>query len=287
MISLSKNGLVLASLAAILTYGSAAHAGYFVRPYVGFAVGAVQDGLDVNGVTSKTVGFSDAFRSANSTVDLATGSLKGFAAQNGEGFSYFNSIMGDTITFRGGAGTTWDFDFTLDGSLSTVLGPQAPGNNSTSGVAYSLSFAVFRPGQVTYADWFSKAGGTVVPLFFENQDYQFSFPGDNPNGSIFQTISGNLALQSNEEIFEIYARIFASASADTATGLVSSGVDLSHTGKIDFDFSNSVSAYSDSGVFLGLARDPGVVNGVPEPGSLALVLAGVIGLVGVARKRRS
>jgi len=275
---MKKEGALLVALAAMLTHGGAAHAEYFVRPYVGFSTGGVQDGLVENGATSKTVGFSDAARSASSTVDLSTGSLKGYAAQ------YVNSVMGDTITFRGGASTTWDFGFTLDGSLSATLGLQAPGNNSSTGIAYSLTFAVYRPGEVNSGNWFSQSSKA---LFFQNQDIRYTFPGDDdPTGAIYDSISGNLALDTDYEAFEIYARIFASASALAPTGLVSSEVDLSHTGTVDFAFAPGVSAYSDSGVFLGLGLDP-VVPGVPEPGSMALMLAGLVATVGLFRRRRA
>ncbi|MEO8856506.1 MAG: PEP-CTERM sorting domain-containing protein [Burkholderiaceae bacterium] len=289
MMKLKRKGVALAVVSVGLAYGGVAQAGYFVLPTVQFAPGAVQNGLDVDGVTSKTLAFNDAARSAASTVDLGTGSLKAYAAADSSNSgAYANAIMGDTITFRGGAGTTWDFGFTVDGTLKADLGPEAPGNQSSTLIGYSIAFAVYRPGQVTWKNWFDKGDdGNAVPVFFDSQNHYFTFPGGDPSQSVLEHIGSSLTLGSDYEVFEIYAKLFAAANSDIPIGLVSSVANFGNTGKVGFNYDDSVTAYSDSGVFLGLARDPNAANDVPEPHTLALVLAGLLGAVGFARRRRA
>lgn len=285
MITLKRTALLGAT--AIMVMSASAHASmYFVRPTAQFGAGELIDGYEGNGQTYKEVSYNDAARSIVSSVDLSTGELKIYAAEDSapQG-AWGNAIMGETITIRNGAGTTWNFEFGADGTFEATGGPVAPGANEGM-MMYDLALAIYRPGQVDYTNWFARAQATgdgVDPLFFDYISNYIPVGGADYSNSILESIMSSLVLESNYEQFEIYAKIYAGGYTSVGGGITSYVADFSHTATIALNFEDGVETYSASGEFLGLISDPNVTS-VPEPGSLALLLAGMMGLVGFTRR---
>ena len=285
MIKLKRTALL--GVAAIMVMSASAHASmYFVRPTAQFGAGELIDGYEGNGQTYKEVSYNDAARSVISSVDLSTGELKVYAAEDSapQG-AWGNAIMGETITIRNGAGTSWDFEFGMNGTFDAIGGLVAPGANQGM-VMYDLALAIYRPGQVDYSNWFAHAQATgdgVDPLFFDYISNYIPVGGADYSDSILESIMSSLVLESNYEQFEIYAKIYAGGYTNVGGGITSYVADFSHTATIAFNFEPGVAGSSGSGVFLGLPKEPDVVS-VPEPGSLALMLAGMVGFVGVTRR---
>ncbi len=272
--------------AVMIMSGSTYASTYFVRPTAQFGAGELIDGYEGNGRTYKEVSYNDAARSIISSVDLRSGELKVYVEeQSAPQGAWGNAIMGETITIRNGAGTNWDFGFGMDGTFDAIGGPVAPGANQGM-LMYDLAFAVYRPGQVDYSNWFGRAQTAddgIDPLFFDYIVDYIPVGGEDYYDSIYESIMGSLALESDYEQFEIYAKIYAGGYTNVGGGLDSYVADFSHTATIDFNFAQGVTAHSASGEFLGLLNDPNVVS-VPEPGSLILLLAGMMGLLGIRRR---
>ncbi len=301
---------LLCGMAAALTFSSIANAGYFVRPTAGYGtrdldgnfidgVGEFIDGYIGNGATSNDVGHWDATRSIWSSVDLERGELKSYAESNaGNVAAYGNAIMGETVTIRNGAGTTWNFGLALDGYFDAYTGPVAPGNDPGL-LYYDLAVFVYRPGQANYEQWFYPdefyPNGNPIgvdPVFQgyirntfavnANEDGYQHFP-------IFEEILGSIELESDYEQFEFYAKIFVGGSPNTAGGLEGFYAGFDNTAHISLDFEDGVDAYSDSGKFLGLRQDPGQppVNQVPLPGAFGLMLLGLAGGAAMRRHKKA
>lgn len=290
---------IAAIAVAVVGLATSAQAGYYILPYAqlqnqlydpdtgtfipqpGYQV---SNGYEVNGATSKSVELSDAEgRQASASVDLGTGELKVKAgAVGGTRSASANAIFGDTVTITGGAGTTWDFSLALDGFFELEFGDPQAGPPTHGHTSYDVTLAIYRPGDTTTNTW---AFDTANAVFFQSiNDLDNSPDLDNPYLSISELISSSILLESDHEVFEIYARITTGAGTSTYDGITSILADFSHTATLDFSFEDGVEAYSDSGALLGLGRLQ--ATDVPAPGSLALIGGGLLAAA-MFRRRRS
>lgn len=275
-----------------------AQADYFVLPYAQleslaydpntgtFTPGPgyqVSNGYEENGATSKSAELADAEgRHAFSSVNLESGELKvSSGATDGTRRASANAIFGDTVTITGGAGTSWDFSLALDGFFELEFGDAQAGPPTHGHTNYDVTLAIYRPGDTTNSTW---AFDTDDAVFFQSindldnePDLETSFIG------ISELIASSILLESDFEVFEIYARISTGAGTSTYDGITSILADFSHTGTLGFDFADGVTAYSDSGALLGLERFQ--TTAVPAPASLALLGGGL--LAGAFFRRRA
>src|SRR5690606_8264839 len=109
-----KSYIQIAIILAAITAWCHVGEGAIVRPVITFG-GEIVDGLIVDGATSNSVEFSDAARTARSSVDLASGEMRLFTSGAGATVSSSaQGIMGDSLTFLNGAGTTVNFSWGLE-----------------------------------------------------------------------------------------------------------------------------------------------------------------------------
>ena len=277
-----------------------AQAGYYVLPYAQLesqlydpVTGTftpqpgyqVSNGYEANGATSKQTTLSDADgRNAFASVDLASGELKASAgATGGTRGASANAIFGDTVTIAGGAGTTWDFNIALDGNFEFEFGGPTGGPPTSGYTNYDVTLAIYRAGDTTNNTWATSDVGSAV--FFQSiNNFNPSIDLENPLISISEMIASSIVLDSDLEVFEIYARIVTGGSTSTYDGITSFLADFSHTATLGFDFADGVSAYSDSGALLGLGKYSPPTTDVPTPGSFALLGSGL--LAGALFRRR-
>lgn len=114
--------LTLIGLIAFVLSASPAIGGgtqYHIRVFYNAGGGAVINGLSEIADTAGQQGFSDAARTGRVEADLSTGQLRTFNDVNVpvSGFLIALTEFSDTFTVRNGAGTTFGFDFDIDGSI--------------------------------------------------------------------------------------------------------------------------------------------------------------------------
>lgn len=262
---------------------------YFVRPALRVGVGEVIEGVQVNGDTEATnsqgvVGYSE------STVNLADGTVKMYSEEYSplNGLQTFGSF-GERITIRNGAGTNWDINFGLEGQLSTLGGsPIIPGTPPPQ-LFYDVGIAVYAPGQ---ADWSNFVGiaydleDGIDPILFEYASFIDDIDGtaEEDYYDIFAEVLGSITLETDNEVFDIFAFTNVSVWTDAGNGLEYFEADFLHTASFGQQFAQGVNAYSSSGQFMGLTTPPPLVNTIPEPASLLLFGLG-LGVFGVRRKK--
>lgn len=258
----SRSWLNTAVISAVFATSFDASA-YFVRPFLTFGPGETIDGLIIDGTTSSSQSFSDASRTARSSIDLETGEVRLFASGSGPSVSSSaQAVFGETLTYRNGAGTSaslffeFDFDLFYDTIVTT---PSVPT------LAYTLGLHVFE-------------AGVAEPLTFTNADIlsQAIFSEtifENIANSIDDTIIGSdtdivddfieaqFSLTTDNESFDVFFVVGLLGSANNELGRYV--LDGENTALVDFQVDDGVSVFSDSGVFLGLESVP-----VPVPAAV-------------------
>ncbi len=293
---LLATGLVTFAVVSESAFAVPIDANYFVRPFlrVGSGPGIVQDGLETNGPieatqTQNVSGFS------TSTVNLAEGTVKVSAeATAAQPILTTSGTFGERLTIRGGVGTNWDMDFTLDGFVEGDLGPRASGSPDPF-VFYNLKIAVLEAGVADYSNFWGIATNTcwgqdplncteVYPLAKVSVTELIDIPYD-PNESTFSmdisdTISASILLLTNNALLDLFvaANVAVVLSGGVSSGVVNYSSDFSNTAAFSQNFAPGVMAYSSSGQFLGLPTPPPAQ--VPTPGTLAMLMIGLLGLMG-------
>lgn len=293
--------LLAAGLSTVVESANAA----FIRPFG--ALGAeIEDGL-VQAIppnqlnpTIKTAQFSNAQRGYFAQADLGNGALKGRAFVNqsgpGAGNASVNPRYGDTITFNSPTADTWDFTFSIDGTVKTN-GDAFPMFQTFPGGTFQTTFVnlalhIFEGNTVAAIG--TNPGNGLVPwidvignaLFSEVISLDFDVDGqgdgnqvgdmlDNVNLLLNDSISGSLDLAAGMNSFDVVAVLAVSGSVP---GNLVSGFDLDFSNTATLEINSAVPFTSESGVFLsGQNRTP-----IPEPGTAALLLFGALAM----RRRR-
>lgn len=272
------HGLILTIFILISTNAQA----YFVRPVVTFG-GQLTDGLMVDGATSNTVQFNDATRTARSTVDLSTGTMSLYAQGSGPSVSSSaQGVMGDTINFQNGMGTTVDFSFGLDAILNATIIGDTPNGSLLS---WSVTIAVFEAGLVDHTNFFGNAlqddPNDIAPVFFDralgNQNNPTS---DIVNFAIDENINGSFILGSNNESYDFF--YLANLVGASNNELSSFTLDGENTATAGITVAQNVVTSSVSGVF---PVDTAVTN-VPEPNVFSLLGLGLLSILFFLRRTR-
>jgi hypothetical protein len=264
----------IAILTSAMGLSSAAHAAYFIRPYVQLGQGVI-DGYVANGPTSGSQNFTS---DISASVDLETATVRNYLkvtgpSSGGSGFGQSASVFGDRLKFNGPLGSNVDFSFGFDGRITV---PARPNPNSTQQVGvFATLFVHDASTGATYQNFNVIGGeriGKTVFLDFRN-------PTEDVDQLIAETLSGSFLLDGNTS-YDVFASlsIFASLNDNPVTA----ELDFLHTGTFGIQADPGVTFTSDSGVFLGSGLTPG---GVPEPANWALMIMG-FGLVGSAVRRR-
>ncbi|MEM1154115.1 MAG: hypothetical protein AAGI44_08230 [Pseudomonadota bacterium] len=243
---------------------------YFVRPVVSFGPGTIIDGLIVDGSTQNAVGFSDAARSARSDVNLETGEVKLFASASGPGTSASaNGIMGDTLTFLNGAGTSASFSFGLEATLDIDVSMETL---DSPGFFATVTMGVFNQGVADFTNWFSL--GTDA-LFFGTDSFSLTDPQTDVLDQLVEIgVFGNVPLASGRETLDVFYAAFIAGGSGSFGQITSFMFDGENTAIAGLDAGEGVDVFSDSGVFLGFGREPS--SQVPAPMSALLLAIGLL-----------
>ncbi len=263
-----------AAFISTMALTSAAHASYFIRPYVQLGAGVI-DGYVANGPTAGSQNFTSAL---SASVDLETATVRNYLkitgpSSGGSGFGQSAGIFGDRLKFGGPLGSNVSFSFAYDGHITV---PARPNPFSTQQVGlFAELFVHDASNGATYQNFDTIGGERIGKTVFLN----FLNPTEDIDQVIADTLSGSFALDGNTS-FDVFASlsIFASLNDNAVTA----ELDFLHTGTFGIVTDPGVTFTSDSGVFLG----SGLTAGVPEPANWALMIAG-FGLTGSAMRRRT
>ncbi len=277
-----KKFLSAAACTFALLVSTSANA-YFVRPFVSIGASTI-DGLVVNSATHASQGFNGSTRKARSAVSLDDGEMRLYAEGHGpSAAASAQGVMGDTLTFTGGAGTSVDVSFGLDAILNAEIFGVTP-NNSILG--WNIAVAVFDAGQVDHTNWFGNAlqddPGDIAPVLFQFLHGDLGNPGaDIVDYELSESIDESFILGSDYESYDFFylASVFGSAS----TELSSFVWDGENTATAGLDVAQGVTVRSGSGVFFDTAPP----NPVPEPATMLLFGAGLAGPLGTGLRKKN
>ncbi|WP_246350272.1 PEPxxWA-CTERM sorting domain-containing protein [Sphingobium boeckii] len=270
MTNRTRNFTRVMMLVISMTFASAAHAGFFVRPYLTYG-GEVIDGLEANGATEATQSFTSDLQT---TVDLSSGTVKSYLNLSGTGSNgQATGIFGDSLTFYGGEGTTADFSFDFDGIIRSPASD--PSLNSLQQIGVYANLFVFDSATgATYNNFTSLGGALIAQSLF----LDFSDPETALDEFVSRTLSGSVAITGIQTL-DVFASLSIFASLNDNP--VNIEMDFMNTGTFGVDVAPGVAVTSESGVFLADTLTPPV----PEPATWAMMIVG-FGLVGSAMRRR-
>lgn len=257
---------------------------YFIRPFVRIGPGQVIDGLVVDGATEGSQGFNDAALKARSAVSLDEGTMRLYAEGHGpSAAASAQGVMGDTLTFINGAGTSVDVSFSLEALLNAELFGVTL-NNST--LLWNISVAVFETGLVDHTNWFGNAlqddPGDIAPVFFEFLSGDMGNPSaDIVDYAVSESIDGSFMLGSDYESYDFF--FLASLFGSAATEISSFIWDGENTATAGLSVDQGVTVQSGSGVFF----DSGPTDPVPEPATMLLFGTGLMGLLGARSRKKN
>jgi hypothetical protein len=259
---------ILLIIIACLFSSQNSHA-YFVRPFVTFGAGTSIDGLIVDGATQNDVGFGGSNRQARANVNLATGEMKLFAAASGPGTSASGQgVMGDSLTFRNGAGTNATLSFSLDAILHVDVFQDTLDSPLFT---WGVTLGVFERGLVDHTDWFGRSSEAV---FFGSDSDSITDPDEDISGlAVNPSVEAIIPLSTDNEIFDVFFNAFLFGGSGSLGQITSFAIDGENTASANVNTALGVDVYSESGVFLGFASDP---NLVPVPPTMAILGAGLI-----------
>jgi hypothetical protein len=265
----------IAVLTSTMTLASAAHAAYFIRPYVALGAGVI-DGYVANGPTAGSQNFTS---DLSASVDLETATVRNYLkitgpSAGGSGFAQSAGVFGDRLKFNGPLGSNVAFSFAFDGRITV---PARPNLSSLQQVGVFATLFVHDASRGATYQNFNVIGGERVgkTVFLDFRD-----PTEDLDQLIAETLSGSFLLDGNTS-YDVFASL--SIFANLNDNPVTAELDFLHTGTFGIQAAPGVTFTSDSGVFLGSGLTPA---GVPEPASWALMITG-FGLVGSAMRRRS
>ncbi|MCB2060912.1 MAG: PEPxxWA-CTERM sorting domain-containing protein [Novosphingobium sp.] len=247
---------------ASLTVPTAAHAAYFIRPYVTYG-GSIIDGYVANGPTSGSQQFAN---DVQSTVSLDDGTIKTYVGLDGPDLrGQAAGIFGDTLHFTGAPGSIIDLSFAYDGTITS--GPAVNENLFTS---VFTNFYVFESGSGAAYDNFSSHPGALIS--------QSSFTtyrpgiGESLNEVIAGLLSGSFMLNAIGD-YDVFVGLSVGAINNGNPGMTTT--DFSNTGTFGVQTAPNVTFTSDSGA----AYTDYTAPSVPEPATWAMMLLG-FGLIG-------
>ena len=279
-----QNKLFVISLWVGSCLSATAANAYWIRPIFGDGSQLFQDGLDINGLTQDIQTFNDAARSWYSEVDIDNGTAGAYSSISDGGVqtsglvAYSNALWGETITFNGGAPSTWDFFLDVDGFIDaeTFSDPNGPGPDLYN-IDVRASITIFEGGTAGTLplEWASEAN--LATALFNDDIWIQEYSEGGYFDSISTSLGGSLAVSAGDS-FDIVVRLW--------TGCV---INDNETGYCDIDFSNTAgfstsadpsSFTSTSGTFLGSEAT------IPLPAAGWLLLSGLAGLSGLRLLRR-
>lgn len=248
---------------------------YHVRPYYNINTGGAIDGLIENGATSAQQGFADAARIGRVSADIDTGTLRAYNEINAP-----NSLVialtefSDTLTVRSAAGTTFAFDYSLDGLIQADK-LSVPGNHYQYDAFANL--AVFPAGVADWNTWYSLATNTDSELHFETFHYGQVNPTEDVDMVVSELLSFSTIVPDDFEQYHVFVRIQLAAVVNDSPQQVL--LDFENTGSLSISAAPGAEVFSDPGVF------PDTLP-VPEPGSLGLLASGALLALRRGRVRR-
>jgi hypothetical protein len=209
---------------------------------------------------------------AAATVGVAGGgdyldirfSESGQGGGTGVSFAQNNDTLHFTVAGASGSTVT---DITITYTVDGTMTSPTPAGDSRGALQSILTFG----GGSEETDVNSNGNTSWSPVLS---------PGA-ANGWVSEQVTGNPGLFEFTGVYAItgsHADVGIAETLSDRCGLGTS-CDYSHTGTVGLSFGDNVSFTSDSGVFLSQPS-----SGVPEPGSMALMAAGIIGLAWIARK---
>lgn len=257
---------------------------YFVRPALRIGAGELIDGIQVNGDLQSmqeqgVVGYS------SSTVNLSEGTVKMYAGENTslQGLQTFGSF-GERITVTNGAGTNWDLSFAVEGILDLFGGGPILDDSTPSTLLYNVGIAVYKAGEVQWNNFVNNPN--FDPVLFEfNQQVDIIEEFEDFNQiDVYAEVFGSVELESDFEVFDIFAYTNVIVGANFGTGIEEYEADFLNTARFGQTFAEGVEAFSSSGEFMGLGLAPTVQTPTPVPASGGLALL-ALGLMGIFSRR--
>jgi hypothetical protein len=207
---------------------------------------------------------------ASTYADLASGRLGGSSQGDYARQGYTTAVLNDRLTFNiaGASPTTVTniaVSFAIDGTM-TYSGVPFSDAVVTSDLRFGSAFASLLYGPPAAYNAFANQGGWVsgtwspLPATFVN----------NALNTVAVTFTGIYALVGATPTLDVRAALGTRASSVSSS-------DFSNTAAFQMSLPGNVTYTSASGVFL---------SAVPEPGTWVLLLAGLGGLLSVARRRQ-
>jgi hypothetical protein len=198
------------------------------------------------------------------------------------GLAMGHAAMADTITYDQN-----NVDYTISPSDGVLFKVIPPAFDASLGTLTGVTFTVI--GDATYTLYGETGDSTVFPATFTNTGYMYGVGVALTTGGI--PLAPSTAFGTTQQITEgIHVDMSATVSADALQYYLLAGdgeFDFSAFGVATDSETGQVVHYNDDEEqFAGNVVETYTFTPVPEPGTLALLLSGVFGMIGLARIRR-
>ncbi len=212
------------SLCAIFIAFEAQAASYFVQPIVTVFPGAVINGLEIGGATSRTEGYNNAPTSVNTEVDLVAGTIRGNATVGGGGLpgGASQGRFGEQVTFHDADNTSVDMNFSFDGTVQSSAAD--PNLNSYLQISVDAYIAIFDPSVgATASNWYDLSFGNQGDhsLFKNRATHEFINPLQDLDEYIQDTLEASLNVTPTQRSFDIFANLTLIANPNMNPGFFS------------------------------------------------------------------